>query len=231
MHDIHMAFRQSSIDLFQPGLSYSAEGTGQQLYQLFFLPGEYLLLLASTYAPELTDQLRSSLLDPRGDLSQVLSALIWLALFLSIGPVRHRVKMYFRMLSELSKVVRCSIRARLHVTKPMRESFLNRISMGHMYGEIDVSAEASLSELDIAVLEAEAELAPGFSHTAPDIAALLRVRPGQAQESLDKLKKLDLISDSFGSQDGFSGYQITESGRFIVTSTGLRKAPEIRPSA
>ena len=231
MHDFRMAFRQSSIDVFQPGLSYSADGAGQHLYQLFFLPGEYLLLLASTYAPELADRLGSGLLDPRGDLSQVLSALIWLALFLSIGPVRHRIKMYFRMLSEFLKVVRYSIRARIHVTRPMRRSFLKRISMGHMCGDIEVTAEADLSELDVAVLEAEAELSPGFSHTAPDIAALLSVRPGQAQESLDKLKKLDLISDSFGTQDGFSGYQITESGRFIVTSVGLRKAPEIRPSA
>jgi DNA-binding MarR family transcriptional regulator len=231
MHDFHMAFRQSLIDVLQPGLSYSAEGTGQQLYQLFFLPGEYLLLLASTYAPELVARLGSSLLDPRGDLSQILSALTWLALFLSIGPVRHRIKMYFRVLSEILKVVRYSIHARLHVTRSMRESFLNRISMGHMYDGIDVSEETNLSKLDIAVLEAEAELAPGFSHTAPDIAALLRVRPAQAQESLDKLKKLDLISDSFGTQDGYSGYQITESGRFIVTSAGLKKAPEIRPSA
>lgn len=231
MHDFRMAFRQSLTDVLQPGLSYSAEGTGQQLYQLFCLPGEYLLLLASTYAPELAARLDSSLFDLRGDLSQVLSALIWLALFLSIGPVRHRIKMYFRMFIESLKVVRYSIRARFHVTRSMRRSFLNRVSMGHMHGGIDVSEETNLSELDIAVLEAEAELAPGFSHTAPDIATLLRVRPAQAQASLDKLKKLDLISDSFGTQDGFSGYQITESGRFIVTSAGLKKAPEIRPSA
>jgi DNA-binding MarR family transcriptional regulator len=135
------------------------------------------------------------------------------------------------MFIELLRIVPYSIRAQLHVTGPMRRSFLKRISMGRINDDINVSAEAELSDLDIAVLEAEARLAPGFSLTAPDIAESLRVRPAQAQETLDKLRKLELVNDSIGTQDGFAGYQITESGRFVVTSIGLKKANYNRPSA
>lgn len=224
MDEVKTEFQQSSIDIIQTGGQFTLSEIGRWLYHLLFFPGDYMLSLVITYAPQLVATLGLSPLNFGGVLSGVLSVLIWAALFVSVRAARRIIRNTLRAFIDFLKVIRLAIRARLHVARTMLFSLFHRFPPRRTLEDADLSTQFELNDLDLAVLQAEAHLAPGFSLTAPDIAASIRVRPSQAQQILDKLKKLQLITDSFGSMDGFDGYQITQSGRFVVTSSGLLKA-------
>jgi hypothetical protein len=82
-------------------------------------------------------------------------------------------------------------------------------------GEAVVSLTAhavDFSAVDVAVLTATATLKPGFAVSAPELAERLRRRPGEIQQSLEKLYRIKLLDVTLGSTDGFDNYVISTSG-------------------
>lgn len=190
------------------------------LQQLYFLPGDYLLELAGSRAPALAAWLQIQPGDHGGSLSAAVSLVAWLALILGIRALRDFVRLAVRQLRTLLSTLRLAVQARWFMTTRAWQRFISRFrrTPGTVVEGID------LNPLDAAILAIEAGLEPGFSLTAPDLAEQLGVRPAQAQRSLEKLRRYQLVTESFGTMDGFDGYQITQSGRFVVTASGLTPA-------
>ena len=192
---------------------------GSWLQQLYFLPGDYLLARLVSGLPTLAAWLDIGPGDYGGGLSAVISLFVWAALLLGIRQARYSMRVALSAVLTSMSTVRLAVQTRLFVAKRAWQQIVSRLRREPAM----VVTGIDLDPLDEAILAIEAHLEPGFSMTAPDFAEELGVRPAQAQRSLDKLKAYQLVAESFGSMDGYDGYQITQSGRFVVTANGLER--------
>lgn len=70
--------------------------------------------------------------------------------------------------------------------------------------------------MDFTVLQAAADLGPGFTTSAPELASQYGLRPSQLEESLLKLQDNKMITSVLGSTDGFDNYRLTDSGAAYI---------------
>jgi hypothetical protein len=183
----------------------------------FLLPGTIALSQFVAYAPALALRLGVAAETDGAFLPAVLSLLVWLLLAVLVWK-------FIRLLQDVARNVNAIVRAicsrilnHLHALKtllvckirqmiPVRKSD-NRVSI----------PEVRFDDLDLSILRTGAALPPGLVLSAPDIAGQLTVRPAQAQRSLDKLRKYELVDSVIGATDGFDNYRLTRSGVALLS--------------
>jgi hypothetical protein len=221
VNEVETDLLQVWTDVLQPDAQITLAGIARWLYHVFFLPGDYILFVTISHAPEIADFLGVSPVDHGGTLTGFLSLLIWLTVIVSARSVHNMIRRALRAWAFWISTVCLQIRIKMQLAKNLRQK------MDTAYAPTEVQ----LAELETAVLRAVASLAPGHTLTAPDVTTVLRVLPSEAQHALDKLKELRLVDDTIGSVDGYIGYRITLMGEiFLRGSERAAKSNKARPA-
>lgn len=185
----------------------------------FFVPGDYILALLSSRAPELAGRLGLAEDAYGGLYAGLLSMLVWLGMLVLVkmgyiairdfvGSVVNRVRRFVLVASHRVRMFRRNFGAPI---RTLRNS-LRANRSGFEEFEID--------DLQMAILREQTRLAPGHVITAIDVANDLGVRPLRAQQALDSLKLLHLVEVSFGTTDGYPGYLLTRPGQVFLSACG-----------
>jgi hypothetical protein len=176
---------------------------GTAMYDLFLLPGTFVLSQLGVHAPELALKLGigvegSGVLLPfivSVVVWSLLGFLVWKALAVVCSRIFYGARRFKTILVGNSQ-------------KLNRERLLSRpVSI----------PDVDLDELDLAVLNTGMTLPPGLALTAAELSGQLTKRPAQVQRSLDKLRKYGLVDDTIGTTDGFDNYHLTRSGAYLLT--------------
>lgn len=191
------------------------------LVQIFFLPGDGLLWVLLTYLPGLARFLELGTGSYGGMFSAIASVAIWMFGIVMIGALFSLVLDFDRALTErLRRYCREWLRrgrvARTWVFCQLRR-LCQTISLRRREPkpEMDLD-EVDLNEIELEVLRSHALLAPGYVMSVSDLAGALEIRRSQAGELLAKLEKLALLQRSFSTNDGESGYRLSQPGHFVL---------------
>ena len=175
---------------------------GKVIYDLFLLPGTFVLSQLGTHAPELALKLGIGVEGIGVMLPAIVSLLVWSLLGILVWKtVRAIISPIFYGTRRLKTFLVCKFQ------KFNRRRLLSRpVSI----------PEVEFDDLDIAVLNSGMTLSPGLAQTAAELSGQLTKRPAQVQQSLDKLRKYGLVDDTIGTTDGFDNYRLTRSGAYLL---------------
>lgn len=178
---------------------------------LWYAPAERLLELVETHAPAVGASLGllPDALSPTG--MAFLATACWIAGALIAWLA---VRVVLRAVRVAEYAVRNVAHYAHGIWKSLRTHWAVRV-LRNRPGEAAASLTAhpvDFSAVDVAVLTATATLKPGFAVSAPELAERLRRRPGEIQQSLEKLYRIKLLDVTLGSTDGFDNYVISTSG-------------------
>jgi hypothetical protein len=175
---------------------------GKVIYDLFLLPGAFVLSRLGAHAPELALKLGIGVEGDGVMLPAIVSVLVWSLLGILVWKtVEAIISRIFYGTRRLKTFLVCKFQ------KLNRRRLLSRpISI----------PEVEIDELDIAVLNSGMTLSPGFVLTAAELSGQLIKRPAQVQRSLNKLRKYGLVDDTIGTTDGFDNYRLTRSGAYLL---------------
>ena len=172
------------------------------IYDLFLLPGTFVLSQLGAHAPELALKLGIGVEGDGVMLPAIVSLLVWWILGILVWKtVEAIISRIFYGTRRLKTFLVCKFQ------KLNRRRLLSRpISI----------PEVEFDDLDIAVLNSGMTLSPGLVLTAAELSGQLIKRPAQVQRSLDKLRKYGLVDDTIGTTDGFDNYRLTRSGAYLL---------------
>ncbi len=178
------------------------QNLGKVIYDLFLVPGMFILSQLGAHAPELALKLGIGVEDGGVMLPAFVSLLVWSLLGILIWKtVRAVCSRIFYDARRLKTFLVCQL------LKLDRRRLLSRpVSI----------PEVEFDDLDIAVLNSGSTLRPGLALTAAELSGQLTKRPAQVQRSLDKLRKYGLVDDTIGTTDGFDNYRLTRSGAYLL---------------
>lgn len=188
---------------------------GNTIYDIFVLPGDFLLSQFAGQAPAVASMLGLVGDDQSEVLPVVLSLLIWILLAVIAMKI-------FRLWQNILRIVTATIKAisfRISLTTCILRTALMRTvrrliprRSNKTYTTLDVEFD----DLDLAVLRSAAACGPAFTTSAPELADQLKLRPGRIQRSLDKLSNNKMLDYVIGSTDGFETYRLSQSGAFYM---------------
>lgn len=88
----------------------------------------------------------------------------------------------------------------------------------------DSDTEVHFDNLDLAVLNSAATLGPGFALTAPDLAKEFKLRPPQVQSSLEKLATNMMLERSFGADNDYQKYRLSQPGAAFLSMWSRKRS-------
>jgi hypothetical protein len=190
----------------------SITDAGGWLLHAFFLPGDWSLWALATYAPSVARFLEVDAADYGGLASGMISAAAWILGVIAVGMTwayvrdldRRATRGFVGLLAHVmlrSRIMAATFRAR------RRDSALRQ------QGALDFSTAVELEPLEFRALRLHAELAPGYSLSARDVASALRRSVGDARKLLDSLKDRSLLNRTLGGPDDESAYTLSDAGR------------------
>lgn len=182
------------------------------VYDLFLLPGNYVLSMAAR-SPE------AAILGD-GDvllLRNLVSALCWLLIVVLAWQLLRVVRNIARVLLALWLTVEFRFEQglrnlRTRLVCAVRQLFAARRHHGKVR-----TFEVAFDDIDVAILQSGQRLRPGYTLSVPELAGRLTVRPSLVQSSIDKLRKQKLVECAFGSTDGFENYRLTPAGITLLS--------------
>lgn len=173
------------------------------IYDLFLLPGTFVLSQIGAHAPELALKLGISAEGNGVMLTAFASLLVW---SLSITLVSKAVKAVsariFYGIRNLRTLLICKVQE-LKRRRLLRDPI--------------PIPDVELNDLDIAVLNFGMTLSPGLALTEAEQSGELTQSPEHVQHSLDKLRKHGLVDGTTGTTEGFDNYCLTRSGAYLLT--------------
>lgn len=206
---------------FLEGAVFAVQSSLDQVWswlsRTFFVPGDYILAFLLARTPELAGNLGLGEDAYGGLYAGLLSAGTWLAALLLARAGYNAIR---DLLRSLASLVRRSTLAASHRLRMFRRRFgfpITRIR-NSLRARRSGFEEFEIDDLQMAILHEQVKLAPGHVITAVDIAHDLGVRPLRAQQALDTLKRLHLVEVSFGTTDGYAGYQLTRPGQVFLST-------------
>ncbi len=173
-----------------------------EIYDLFLLPGTFVLSQLGAHAPELALKLGIGVEGNGVMLPAIVSLLVWLLLGNLVWKTGRAV---------CSRIFYGTRRFKTFLVCKLQK--LNRRRLLRCPVSIP---DAEFDDLDIAVLNSGMTLSPGLALTAAEFSSQLTERPPQVQRSLDKLRKYGLVDDTIGTTDGSDNYHLTRSGAYLL---------------
>jgi len=206
----------------------SLQDAGTAIYEILAWPGKHLLLEISKYWPHFANQLTSQ---DSGVLFIFLASLVyWFLVIVAVKLLLAFIRDLLRIINSFLHTLMFYIAntyAGIRTTLICR--FRGRINWRKSHGEVQ-TADIQFDNLEIAIMKVAAAKGPGFALAAPDIAEKLRLRPGQAQNILDKLCQYKMMEPAIGTTDGFDNYRLTNSGNAFMAIVQRQVATSaIRP--
>ncbi|MGH8235986.1 MAG: hypothetical protein ACREXP_03060, partial [Steroidobacteraceae bacterium] len=196
----------------------------------FFVPGDHLLSLLSTYAPRVAESLALEAAGHGSLQSGLISGVVWLGAIILVVVV-------YRLIRDLDRALTAFIRSLYEALQRMGRVAARRLSIAFRSyalerqarsARTEVSEQRALSGLQLAVLQSHAELPPGYLLTPSDLASALDMRSADIEQALATLKKLSLVERTFGAGDGEDGYRLTRPGEVFLAA--CRGGSQDRPA-
>ena len=189
---------------------------GNTIYEVFVLPGEFVLSWFSKIAPTAAAALNIVGNDVPVVSLVFISLMLWALLAIAIAKFCLFLQNLFRITSATSKTLFFRISLAYGIFKKRLLHGLRRLIPQRTHSDI-AAPKVDFDDLDLAVLHSAAARGPGFTTSAPDLAETLQYRPAQIQRSLNKLSRNKLLDGVIGSTDGFDNYRLSQSGSHYVT--------------
>ena len=181
------------------------------LRQAFFLPGDGVIWLVSTYTPSVAHFLGLGPEDYGGVGSGLTSGVVWLAVFLLVVIVYSKIRELDRRLTRGVAVLYDNVLRRVRISAAvLRQRFRRRDKPPP--ATLELKEDLQLTAEELRVLEAHAELGPGYALAVAECALQLGVPAHRAEALLEKLKGLGLLSGTLGG-DGQNAYILSAAGR------------------
>ena len=199
------------VDANRDGRVTVADAIGW-LQQAFFLPGDWTVWAISTHAPALARFLEVDAADYGGLASGIIAACVWALGLVAIGMAWAYLKDLDRRVSRAVVEWRGAASRRVRIEFRRLRARLRGTANASKWG-IELSTDVDLDPFEVTVLRLHADLAPGYSLTARDVAVALRKSTRDVRALLDSLKKRALLNRSLGGTDDESSYTLSEVGR------------------
>ena len=198
---------------------FSLADLGPMVVHLFFLPGDCMLWLVFTFAPGTARFFELTHSAFGGVESAVLSTAGWLFAILVVGTCYSLlVRLNWAVTAYLSSAYREFLR-RSRVGKILLAYRLRDWTQPRQEPGVSASVpEVELDETDLEVLSLHSDLDSEMALGVREIAASLGVSVGQAQGTIDKLKRLELLINRM---DEHSSYQLTRPGQMFLSSRNM----------
>ena len=181
----------------------------------FFLPGDWVIYLLSSWTPPVADMLGVSPADYGGTLAGFLAWVCWIVLAIVAIATTSAVRRFDRALTngifDLGLELRRRVRMALVFVEYRRKARARRKEP-----TIDVVEEPGLSRDELRVLELHARLSPGFALSTSDVAEELGTRGHEIRAALERLRKLNLLQATVGGHDGETAYTLSAAGRTLL---------------
>ncbi len=209
-------------------LTTTLRQVGTTIYDLFVLPGDFVMSQFAEHAPEIATKPGFVGVEHSEMLSVVVSLLIW---FLLAVVVRKVVRLWQNIVRIVSATIRtASFRISLATRKLKMELMcrLRRLFPRQSSGA-DAVPELKLDDLDLAVLRSTAAHGPAFTTSAPELAGEFPLRPTQLQRSLDKLSNSKMLDHATDSTEGYKTYRLSQSGAYFIKMWQRQVRASYRP--
>lgn len=190
----------------------------------FFLPGDRLLGALLRHASPLARFLGLGADDYGGAASALVAALAWLAALVVLSVAYAAIRDVDAALTRFLARVFAEAKRRTRVGAALLAYRLRRRARAPEGAGIELTEEPALSERELDVLRAHAELPPGAALSVSDVARALGVRPSETEEALARLRRLNLLSVALNGSEGESAYSLTPAGRAFSFLRRLERA-------
>lgn len=201
------------------------------LVEAFFVPGEWFIRAAITYASPLADFVGVDAGDYGGTLSGVISAVVWLLGARLIMSV-YRAARYFNLAltHRLAQAYQEALR-RMRVSVALLGYWLRRLLHRERPDRdaVVVPEELEISDQELRALHLHAELQPGYALVLSEVAAALDLHRYETRRVLERLLQLRLLTATLGGGDGENSYTLTRVGRaFLMFQDGSSREANTR---
>ncbi len=188
---------------------------GNAIYDVFVLPGDFVLSQFAAQAPAVAAKLGFVGNDPSDMLLVVVSLLIWFLLAIVVMKILRLWQNFVRIASAMIKTI--SFRISL-ATRNLKMRLMCRLPrlIPQRSNRVDAVPEVEFDDLDLAVLRSTAARGPGFTTSALELTDQFPLRPAQIQRSLDKLSSNKMLDHATRSTDGIETYRLSQSGGFFM---------------
>jgi hypothetical protein len=190
---------------------------GDTMYDVFMLPGDFLLSQLMLHLPTLALTLGVQDADSSFILLAAVSLLSWFLMGIVVGVVARFLQNLARIIGATARIAsfRVSLAARNFRTWMICK--IRQLIPRRRSGVADSAPEVELDDLDMAVLRSTAACGPGFATSAPELAEQLLMRPAQIQRRLEKLSNNKMLDTVIGSTEGFDNYRVSKSGAIFIS--------------
>lgn len=185
---------------------------GDTIYDVFAMPGDWLLSQLILHAPVLAAKLGIASDQEPPILLLILSTLTWIIVALLLSTLIRLLRGLVRISVATLRTISFRISLALHNCKTLLVLKLGWLIFWRRSRGAEVAAEVELDQLDLAVLRFAKARGPGVALSVRELANQFGLRPVQLQRSLNKLSNNRLLDPGRGSTDGFDGYRLTRSG-------------------
>ncbi|MEX2496911.1 MAG: hypothetical protein WD448_12525 [Woeseia sp.] len=196
-------------------------GLGQlwlRVCEIFLLPGTWLLSSLLDLVPAFSSA--PGLQHHNGAYVALLSVLVWLAAIVLARTFLRTIHDAVDVLAGLARRFCLLAAHRLRMLRWRLRLHIDKLRRAKRAAGSGLAEEFEISDLQMAILEAQEDLPPGQVLTAVEIANNLEVRPFRAQQALDALKRLHLVEPAYGAGEKISGYILTRSGEMFLSAWG-----------
>ena len=199
--------------------------TVRPIYQVFTLPGEWILSVIERFAPRTVEILlvdHGAIIVPF-----VLSLLAW-TLFIVAGLLFTRMcRNLAWQVAALWRTFVWRIRMGLGSLKT-RLLWKYRQFFPHRGDNSSMVSREEFDNVDVAVLRRLFKQGPDMTISAPELTEQLKLRPAQIQHRLENLVHHQMVRSVIGSTDGYENYRLTDSGLAFITM--LQRQARVTPS-
>ena len=188
--------------------------TAKSIYQAFTLPGEWLLSLIGSFAPQTEALMRvdnGALIVPF-----VLSLLAWTLAIVAGLIISRMIRNFAWQVAAICRTLVWRVKMTLGNLKT-RLLWKWRQFFPPKDDSSEVVSREEFDNVDIAVLRSFFKQGPGMAASAPELAEKLKLRPAQIQHRLENLTHYHMLRSVIGSTDGFENYRLTDSGLAFIT--------------
>lgn len=194
---------RQGLDSMDTNLPVNLRDLADAAYDIFLLPGTYILSQINALAPELAIKLGIGIDGGGLALLAFVSALAWSLMgFLA-----------WKILKSLgAQIVYVGRRFRTFLVDNVQKTNRRRVLKRPV-----TIPEVEIDNLDMAILNTGMTLPPGLMLTAAELSGQLTRRPDQLQRRLEKLRKYGLLDGALGETDGYDNYRLTRSGITVVS--------------
>lgn len=190
---------------------------GNTLYEIFVMPGDFLLSWFAAVAPVTAIRLDIAADEPGSTLAVVLSLLYWVLLVVALAMAWKFFRNATRFMDSTVRTLWHRIALAVSGLKTKVVLKLRRLLPHRAKNTVAPTPMVEFDDLDLAVLRSASAQGPGFALSAPELAENFSLLPSQIQRSLDKLNQNKMLDSVVGSTDGFGNYRLTDSGAAFIT--------------